>query len=65
MASALTETPVLPETPSDDIEFDLDLRIEGVARHLSTDPAVAMMPTGRSYNAPGCASCDPALQACG
>jgi hypothetical protein len=63
MVSALTQTPVLPETAPDDIDFDLDLRIEGVARHLSTDPAVAMMPTGRSYNEPGCAGCDPAPQA--
>jgi hypothetical protein len=57
MVSALTEPRVLPETPPDDSEFDLDLRVGRVARHLQTEAELAMA-TGVSYNAPGCASCN-------
>jgi hypothetical protein len=30
--------PVLPETLTDDTEFDLDVTLEAVARHVSADP---------------------------
>jgi hypothetical protein len=31
--------PALPETPPADTEFDLDVRLQAVARHVSADAA--------------------------
>lgn len=32
--------PALVETPHDDTEFDLDVRLQTLARHVSADPAL-------------------------
>ena len=32
--------PALPETPCEEMEFDLDVRLQAVARHISADPAL-------------------------
>jgi hypothetical protein len=46
---------VLPETPPDDIEFDLDVRLQPVARHVAAEKPAPSEGCGTGPS--GCAQC--------
>jgi hypothetical protein len=57
MVPAFTEMPVLPETPPIESEFDLDVRLEGVAKHVSAEKPPAPS-EGCGTGMTGCSGCE-------
>jgi hypothetical protein len=56
MVPTLTELPVLPERPLIESEFDLDVRLERVAQHVSAEKPPAPS-EGCGTGATGCGGC--------